>query len=142
MTALQGAMVRLRPVVDTDVAELVRIRATPEVQEHWRGGDDMVAAVRKDLAEPDSTPYVIELDERVVGWIQWQAEEEPDYRHANIDIYLDPAVRGRGVGVDALRTLARHLVVDHRHHRLQDDPPAANTPAIRPSPTDGLRPAA
>ncbi|HMF84332.1 MAG TPA: GNAT family protein [Acidimicrobiia bacterium] len=140
MTALQGAMVRLRPVVDTDVAELVRIRATPEVHEHWRGGDDMVAAVRKDLAEPDSTPYVIELDERVVGWIQWQAEEEPDYRHANMDIYLDPAVRGRGVGVDALRTLARHLVVDHGHHRLEIDPAVDNAAAIRCYSKVGFRP--
>jgi aminoglycoside 6'-N-acetyltransferase len=39
----------------------------------------------------------------VVGWIQWSAEEEPDYRRASIDIYVDPAVHGRGVGTDAVR---------------------------------------
>jgi aminoglycoside 6'-N-acetyltransferase len=140
MTALQGAMVRLRPVVDADIPELARIRATPEVREHWRGGDDMVAAVKKDLAEPDSTPYVIELDGRVVGWIQWQAEEEPDYRHASMDLYLDPAVRGRGFGADALRTLARHLIVDHGHHRLEIDPAVDNAAAVRCYTKVGFRP--
>lgn len=140
MTALQGAMVRLRPVVDADIPELARIRATPEVREHWRGGDDMVAAVKKDLAEPDSTPYVIEIDGRVVGWIQWQAEEEPDYRHASMDIYLDPAVRGRGVSADALRTLARHLIVDHGHHRLEIDPAVDNAAAVRCYTKVGFRP--
>jgi aminoglycoside 6'-N-acetyltransferase len=140
MTALEGVMVRLRPVVDSDISELARIRATPEVHRHWRGGDDMVAAVKKDLAEHDSTPYVIELGGRVVGWIQWQAEEEPDYRHASMDIYLDPAVHGRGVGADALRTLARHLIVGHGHHRLEIDPAVDNVAAIRCYSKVGFRP--
>ena len=100
----------------------------------------MVAAVEQDLAEPDSTPLVIELEGRVVGWIQWEAEEEPDYRHASIDIYVDPAVHGHGVGTDALRTLARHLIVDHGHHRLEIDPAADNAPAIRCYTKVGFRP--
>lgn len=100
----------------------------------------MVAAVEQDLAEPDSTPLVIELEGRVVGWIQWEAEDEPDYRHASIDIYVDPAVHGRGVGTDALRTLARHLIVDHGHHRLEIDPAADNAPAIRCYTKVGFRP--
>jgi aminoglycoside 6'-N-acetyltransferase len=137
--SLDGEMVRLRPVRDDDIAELARIRRTPEVHHHWRGGDDLVAAVREDLAEPDSVPYVIELGGRVVGWIQWQAEEEPDYRHASIDIYVDPAVHGRGVGTDAVRTLARHLVVDHGHHRLTIDPAADNAAAIRAYEKVGFR---
>jgi aminoglycoside 6'-N-acetyltransferase len=133
-------VVRLRPVADADVPELARIRATPEVHEHWRGGEDMVAAVKKDLAEPDSTPYVIELEGRVVGWIQWQAEEEPDYRNASMDIYVDPAVHGRGVGTDALRALARHLIDDHGHHRIEIDPAVDNAVAIRCYTKVGFRP--
>jgi len=140
MSALQGAMVRLRPVVDADIPELARIRATPEVHEHWRGGDDMIAAVKKDLAEPESTPYVIELDGRVVGWIQWQAEDEPDYRHASMDLYVDPAVHNRGVGADALRTLARNLIAVHGHHRLEIDPAVGNAAAIRCYTKVGFRP--
>src|SRR6516165_8340355 len=101
-SALQGELVRLRPAATDDVPALAAIRSAPEVRAWWGGGDDMEAAVREDLADPGSTPFVIELDGRVVGWIQWSAEEEPDYRHASIDIYVDPAVYGRGVGTDAV----------------------------------------
>ncbi len=55
--------------------------------ERWRGGDDMEAAAEEDLREPGVTGYVIEFEGRVVGWIQWEAEDDPDYRHANLDIY-------------------------------------------------------
>jgi aminoglycoside 6'-N-acetyltransferase len=140
MTALQGASVRLRPATRADIPELVKIRQTPEVYEHWRGGDDLVAAVEEDFDEPDVIAYVIELEGRVVGWIQWQAEEDPDYRHASMDIYVDPAVHGRGVGTDAVRTLARHLIVDHGHHRLTLDPAADNAAAIRTYSKVGFRP--
>jgi aminoglycoside 6'-N-acetyltransferase len=140
MTILHGALVRLRPPTRDDLADLAQIRRTPQVYERWRGGDDLVAAVEEDLAEPGSTPYVIEFDGRVAGWIQWQAEDEPDYRHANIDIYVDPAVHGRGVGTDAVRTLARHLLVEHGHHRLVIDPAADNVAAIRSYAKAGFRP--
>ena len=140
MTVLHGRLVRLRPCGGDDVPELIRIRRTPEVCARWRGGDDLVAAVRGDLDEPGSTGYVIELDGRVVGWIQWSAEEEADYRHASLDIYVDPAVHGRGVGTDAVRTLCRHLLHDHGHHRLTIDPAADNEAAIRCYAKVGFRP--
>jgi aminoglycoside 6'-N-acetyltransferase len=140
MAMLEGASVRLRPPTQADIPELARIRRTPEVHRHWRGGDDMVAAVEEDLAEPDSTPFVIEREGRVVGWIQYEAEEQPDYRHASMDIYVDPAVHGRGIGTDALRTLVRHLIVDHGHHRLVIDPAADNAVAIRCYSKVGFRP--
>jgi aminoglycoside 6'-N-acetyltransferase len=132
--------VRLRPATRDDIPELVRIRQTPSVYERWRGGDDLVAAVEEDFAEPDVTAYVIELEGCVVGWIQWHAEQDPDYRHAGIDIYVDPAVHGRGVGTDAVRTLARHLFTDHGHHRLVIDPAADNAAAIRSYTKVGFRP--
>jgi aminoglycoside 6'-N-acetyltransferase len=140
MTELQGALVRLRPATRDDIPRLVEIRRTPEVYARWRGGDDMVAAVEEDFAEDGITAYAIEREGRVVGWIQWDAEEEPDYRHANMDIYVDPVVHGRGVGTDAVRTLARHLIVDHGHHRLTIDPAADNAPAIRCYAKVGFRP--
>jgi aminoglycoside 6'-N-acetyltransferase len=139
---LQGALVRLRPATRTDVPRLAEIRRTPEVHERWRGGDDMVAAVEEDFAETEHgvVAYVIELDDVVVGWVQWGSEEEPDYRHANIDIYVDPAVHGRGVGTDAVSALARHLVVDHGYHRIEIDPAADNVAAIRCYTKVGFRP--
>jgi aminoglycoside 6'-N-acetyltransferase len=131
VATLQGALVRLRPPTTDDIPRLAEIRRTPQVYEHWRGGDDMVAAVEEDFAEPGTTAYVIELDEQVAGWIQWGQQDEPDYRHASMDIYVDPAVHGRGVCTDAVRTLARHLIADHGHHRLTIDPAADNAAAIR-----------
>ena len=91
----------------------------------------MAASVAEDLEEEETETFVIEHDGRVAGAIQWHAEDEPDYRHAGIDIYLDPAVHGRGLGADAIRTLARHLIADRGHHRLVIDPAADNAAAIR-----------
>ena len=130
----------LRPATPADIPALSAIRRTPEVHAYWRGGNDLEAAVRQDLVEPGATAYVIEVGGRVVGWIQWSAEDEPDYRHASIDIYVDPAVHGRGVGTDAVRTMARHLINDHGHHRLEIDPAADNQAAIRCYTKVGFRP--
>jgi aminoglycoside 6'-N-acetyltransferase len=140
MATLIGSLVRLEPATAEHVPALAAIRRTPEVHEFWRGGDDLDAAVIEDLQEPGSTPYVIEFSGRVVGWIQWSAEEDPDYRYASIDIYLDPAARGRGLGTDAVRTMARHLIDEHGHHRLEIDPAADNAAAIRCYEKVGFRP--
>jgi aminoglycoside 6'-N-acetyltransferase len=137
---LDGARVHLRGATRNDIPALVRIRETPEVYRRWRGGDDLRAAVEQDFAEDGIHPYVIEVDGAVVGWIQWQAEEDPDYRHASIDLYVDPAVHGRGIGTDAVATMARHLFVDHGHHRIEIDPAADNAAAIRAYTTVGFRP--
>jgi aminoglycoside 6'-N-acetyltransferase len=99
-----------------------------------------VDAVTDELADADLTAFVVEFSGRVVGWIQYSEESDPDYRHAGIDIYLDPAMHGQGVGTDAVRTLARHLIVDRGHHRLVIDPALANTAAIRCYTKVGFRP--
>ncbi|MEV4255121.1 GNAT family protein [Spirillospora sp. NPDC049652] len=137
---LRGERVVLRPADEGDVPALAAIRRRPEVFRWWRGGDDMEKAVLEDLAEDGGHHYVIVHDGRTVGWIQWQAEEEPDYRHAGIDIYLDPDLHGRGLGTEAVRTLARHVVRDHGHHRITIDPAADNAAAIRSYTKAGFRP--
>ncbi|MGV9852350.1 GNAT family N-acetyltransferase [Streptomyces sp. NPDC003442] len=137
---LRGARVALRPTVPSDVPSLAAIRATPEVYARWRGGEDLVAAVREDLADPGAEQLTIEDEGVVIGLIQWSAEADPEYRHASIDIYLDPAVHGRGLGTDAVRTLARHLITDHGHHRIVIDPAADNAAAIRCYRKVGFRP--
>jgi aminoglycoside 6'-N-acetyltransferase len=140
LTVLNGTLVTLRPATTADVPALAAIRRTPEVYQRWRGGNDLVAAVTEDLADPDEQTFAIEYDGRVVGAIQWHAEASPDYRHAGIDIYLDPAVHGRGVGPDSVRTLARHLLRELGHHRLVIDPAADNAAAIGCYRKVGFRP--
>jgi aminoglycoside 6'-N-acetyltransferase len=130
-TTLRGALVSLRAATADDIPALAAIRAQPEVRQWWRGDDDMAAEVAADLADPEAKTFAVEYDGHVVGAIQWSAETEPDYRHAGIDIYLDPSVHGRGVGTDAVRTLARHLIVEQGFHRLVIDPAADNAAAIK-----------
>ncbi|GAA3389616.1 GNAT family N-acetyltransferase [Cryptosporangium minutisporangium] len=139
-TTLSGTLVRLRAATQDDVPRLAEIRSMPEVYTRWRGDGDLVDAVADEMAVDDVEVLVVEYEERVVGAIQWGEEDDPEYRHANIDVYLDPAVHGRGVGADAVRTLARHLIDDHGHHRLVIDPAADNEAAIRCYAKVGFRP--
>ncbi|MGW7051535.1 GNAT family N-acetyltransferase [Streptomyces sp. NPDC054887] len=137
---MYGAHVVLRPPTPEDIPVLAGIRATPQVRATWRGGDDLVRAVTDGLADPDATTLVVEYAGRTAGAVQWSEEQDPDYRHAGIDIYLDPAVHGRGLGADAVRTLAHHLITDLGHHRVVIDPAADNTAAVRCYTKVGFRP--
>ena len=140
MTSLSGETIRLRPAAAADVAELATIRARPEVFARWGGSQDLRAEIEEDLADPDLQLFVIEQRGAVVGAVQWAAESDPDYRHASLDIFVDPQVHGRGVGADAVRTLAKHLVDDHGFHRLVIDPAADNAAAIACYAKVGFRP--
>jgi aminoglycoside 6'-N-acetyltransferase len=139
-TTLHGDLVTLRTATEADITALAAIRSSPEVYRWWRGGEDLAATVAQELADEEEHSLVVEYEDRIVGAIQWTAEEEPDYRHASIDIYLDAAVHGRGLGTDAVRTLARHLIAAHGHHRLTIDPAVDNTAAIRCYAKVGFRP--
>jgi aminoglycoside 6'-N-acetyltransferase len=140
MTVLHGSKVTLRPAIAADVFALVTIRATPQVQRWWGGSDDLTAEILDDIATPELHVFVIEEAGRVVGAIQWQEQTDPMYRHAGIDLYLDPSVHRRGLGTDAVRTLARHLVEELGHHRLVIDPAAENEAAIGCYAKVGFRP--
>jgi aminoglycoside 6'-N-acetyltransferase len=137
---LSGTLVRLRAAVAADVPALAAIRAAPPVFQRWGGDDDLAGAVAADLADPGTQVLVVLHEDRIVGAVQWSEEDDPDYRHAGIDIYLDPAVHGRGLGTDTVRTVARHLIDDLGHHRLVIDPAADNHAAIRCYAKAGFRP--
>ena len=92
------------------------------------------------LDESESTRLVIEVDGAVAGLVQFSEELEPKYRHASIDVFLDPALHGRGIGTDAVRTVVRHLIGERGHHRITIDPAAENAAAIRAYEKIGFRP--
>ncbi|SEF35626.1 aminoglycoside 6'-N-acetyltransferase [Amycolatopsis pretoriensis] len=137
MTTIHGDRVVLRPVAAGDRARLREILATPEVARWWGDPDQETEGLY--TVEDGYSPYAIELDGEVVGLIQSCEELDPQYKHAGIDISVHPDFHGRGVGTDALRTLARHLL-DNGHHRLTIDPAAANETAIRVYTKVGFRP--
>ncbi len=126
----------LRPLAKGDEGELLRIHATPEVVRWWDVPDEGFPFTD----EPEATRLTIEVDDRVVGLIQYWEEPDPKYRHAGIDLFLDPALHGRGLGTEAVRRVVRHLIDDRGHHRLTIDPAAENTAAIRCYEKAGFRP--
>jgi aminoglycoside 6'-N-acetyltransferase len=63
--------------------------------------------------------------------VQAWEETDPEFRHAGIDLFLDPRLHGRGLGRDAVRTVARWLVEERGHHRITIDPALENEQAVR-----------
>jgi aminoglycoside 6'-N-acetyltransferase len=72
--------------------------------------------------------------------VQYGEETDPDYRHASIDIFLDPGLHGRGLGREVVAVLAAHLIDVRGHHRIVIDPAAGNDVAIRCYAAVGFRP--
>jgi aminoglycoside 6'-N-acetyltransferase len=122
----------LRPLEPRDLPELTRIIETPEVARWWDDGPPW--------EETDATMLTIESGGQVAGLIQYGEEPDAKYRHASIDIFLDPALHGRGLGTHAIRLLVTHLIEDRGHHRITIDPAVDNAPAIRAYEKAGFRP--
>jgi len=127
--------VEIAPVEAAHVAELVRIRQTPEVFARWGAIDDLFP-----FDDPDATVYSVLVDGAVRGLVQFSEETTPMYRHAGIDIFLDPAVHGQGVGRRAVWLVADLLIRERSHHRLVIDPAVDNAAAIRCYSAVGFRP--
>jgi aminoglycoside 6'-N-acetyltransferase len=128
---LTGARAVLRPVRDDDIEGLGALFAEPEVARWWGRFDRnrIVAEILHD-DDPDTTVYVIEVGGAVAGVIQSWEESDPAYRRASLDIALGTQWHGTGIAVDAIRTLARHLIDDGGHHHLTIDPAVDNARAI------------
>jgi aminoglycoside 6'-N-acetyltransferase len=130
-----AAALILRPLAATDEAELVRIHSTPEVAHWWDAPGDGFP-----WDEPESTRLTIEVGGAVAGLIQYWEEPEPKYRHAGIDLFLDPALHGRGLGTEAVRRVVALLIGERGNHRITIDPAVANVAAIRAYEKAGFRP--
>jgi aminoglycoside 6'-N-acetyltransferase len=126
----------LRPLAPGDEAELLRIHTTPEVARWW----DAPADGFPWTDEPEATRFVIEVDGAVAGMIQFTEELEPKYRHAGIDLFLDPGLHGRGVGTEAVRQVVRLLIDERGHHRITIDPAVENRAAVRAYEKAGFKP--
>ena len=137
---IDGELVRLRPVVEADRAALIEVLSDPSVVEWWDTRGPEHSAAELIAGEPGWFVWAIEVDGELAGSIQASEEEDADYRHAGIDIYLSSPFQGRGLGTDAVRTLARWLFEVRGHHRLTIDPAVANGRAIRTYEKVGFKP--
>ncbi len=137
---LQGEQVTLRPLRSEDRDALLAVLRDPTVVQVWdtRGPENSVAEL---LAGDEGwTVWAIEVDGAFAGSIQASEEDDGDYRHAGIDIFMSSSFQGRGLGTDAVRTLARYLIEVRGHHRLTIDPAADNARAIRTYEKVGFKP--
>lgn len=137
---LRGAQVVLRPLRADDRPALIDVLSDPTVAEWWDSRGAEVSAAELLADDPTVTVFAIEVDGELAGSIQYSEELEPDYRHAGIDIFMSSRFQGRGMGTDAVRTMARYLLDVRGHHRLTIDPAAANKRAIHVYAKVGFRP--
>jgi aminoglycoside 6'-N-acetyltransferase len=72
--------------------------------------------------------------EDVEAWIVEEAGEPVGYLQVHsdgLDMFLIPGARGRGLGPDAARAMARHLLDERGRDRVTVDPYAWNESAVR-----------
>ena len=130
-TVLRGRSIVLRPLRANDVERVARIQAEPSVARWWGPPNEEELRRQADGSDDEAKALAIEREGELVGLIQYHEENEPDFRHAGIDVFLTERAQGHGLGTDAVRTLARYLIDKRRHHRLTIDPAADNAAAIR-----------
>jgi aminoglycoside 6'-N-acetyltransferase len=135
---LRGRYVVLRPLRADDVERVAEIQNEPGVARWW-GPPNKAELRRQADGSDDEKALAIEREGELVGLIQYHEENEPDFRHAGIDVFLAERAQGHGLGTDAVRTLASYLIDEREHHRLTIDPAADNAAAIRAYEKVGFR---
>ena len=118
-------MIRLAEVTDAEL--LVQWHDDPEVARYWDDERFTREQMLDRIRRGDVDAYIVEADEEPVGYLQaWR-----DGDASGIDMFLVPAARGRGLGPDAARAVARHLIDVSGWTRVTVDPYLWNEPAIR-----------
>lgn len=121
-----GERTVLRPVEEADVDLLVRWHADPDVLRFWDGKTFTHETMLARLGREDVTPYLVLAGDEPVGYLQVWGEHE-----GGLDMFLAPGARGRGLGPDAGRAMARHLRDDRGWTRVTVDPYTWNDVAVR-----------
>jgi aminoglycoside 6'-N-acetyltransferase len=116
----------VRLATPDDVELLAGWHADPEVARYWDGKTYSPEQMRARLARPHVDAYIVELEGVPVGYLQAWHEGEM----SGLDMFLVPSARGRGVGPDAARALARYLVEQGRRP-VTVDPYSWNEIAVR-----------
>jgi aminoglycoside 6'-N-acetyltransferase len=111
---LRGERVTLRTTTAHDREALKRIREEPEVLKWWEPQSPGWPGDEEDV---ELLTVTVE-DGTVVGLVQFWEDPDDDYRHADVDILLTSSHHDRGLGTDAMRTIAKHLTHDRGHHRI------------------------
>ena len=120
---VRGRLTSLRRAGADDVARLVSWHADPEVSRYWDDETFTGAQMEERLGREDVEAWIVEEGREPVGYLQIH----PD----GLDMFLIPSARGRGLGPDAARAMAAHLLPARGRERVTVDPYAWNVGAIR-----------
>jgi aminoglycoside 6'-N-acetyltransferase len=120
---VRGRLTTLRPADAGDVDRLVAWHADPEVARYWDGETFTRREMEERLTRGDVEAWIVEDRDEPVGYLQVHPE--------GLDMFLIPAARGRGLGPDAARAMAEHLVEERGWTRVTVDPYAWNGGAVR-----------
>jgi aminoglycoside 6'-N-acetyltransferase len=132
---LKGRRIRLAPLAREHHRRLTELRNEPGVLRWWQEPrDDFLDD------ETDVHKYAVLLGDEVIGFVQWHEETDPMYRHAGIDLFIDPSLHGRGFGTEVVRLVCAHLIDERGFHRIVIDPEVANEVAIACYRKVGFRP--
>jgi aminoglycoside 6'-N-acetyltransferase len=99
---VRGRLTALRPADAGDADRLVAWHADPEVARYWDDETFTRAQLEERLAQADVEAWIVQEGDEPVGYLQVHPE--------GLDMFLIPAARGRGLGPDAARAKAEHLV--------------------------------
>jgi aminoglycoside 6'-N-acetyltransferase len=124
---VSGALTTLRRATDADADLLVEWHADPEVSRYWDGETFTRDEMLQRLQRQDVDGFIVEAGGEPVGYLQSWREGDA----GGIDMFLIPEARGRGLGPDAARALARHLREERAWTRVTVDPYTSNERAIR-----------
>ena len=115
----------LRPLVEGDEAELLRIHTTSKVIRWWDFPHDGFP-----WDEPESTRLTIVIDGVVAGLIQYTRRTSPSTATPGSTCSSIPHLHGRGYGSEAVRRVVRLMIDERGHHRITIDPAVENVAAI------------
>jgi aminoglycoside 6'-N-acetyltransferase len=127
----------LRRATAADVPFLVQLFADADVAPYLAAirassPEEVAADVERSEREPDAFGVVLfEVDGVPAGTASWERVNRRS-RIASVGGFaIDRTFRGRGVGVEAARTLQRHLITEGGFHRIQMEVYGFNERALR-----------
>jgi aminoglycoside 6'-N-acetyltransferase len=123
MSDIRGMQTTVRCATNDDVDMLVAWHADPDVARYWDDETFTRDEMRERLARDDVEAYIVVADGEPVGYLQIHS--------TGLDMFLVPSARGRGLGPDAARAAARHLLDDRGWTRVTVDPYRWNEAAVR-----------
>lgn len=127
---IQGSLASVRPASSADADLLVAWHADPDVARYWDGETFTHAEMLDRLARPRVEACVIEdCTGEPIGYLQIHDEDADG--EGGLDMFLVPEARGRGLGPDAARTVALHLLRERGWRRVTVDPYRWNEGAVR-----------